>query len=147
MAVSPFEAAKFICERGSWEVTNLALQKILYIAQLVHIGRTGGERLVDAEFEAWAYGPVVPSLYRKVRVFGDKPIRNVFFAVKGIDNNHIVSVLEEVCERLLPKSPGELVSMTHWEQGAWAKNYEPGARGIVIPDADILGEYRARTAA
>ena len=146
MPVSPYEAGRIICERGLWKVTNLALQKILYIAHMIHMGRTGGERLVNADFEAWDYGPVVPSLYRKVRPFGDKPIPNIFFAVQDVSNNRIASTLDEACEHLLPKRPGELVAITHWEEGAWAKNYIPGVRGIVIPDADILVEYEARTA-
>jgi uncharacterized phage-associated protein len=113
---------------------------------MIHMGRTGGERLIGAEFEAWDYGPVIPTLYYKVRAFGDKPIRNVFFSARKIRDGEALSALDETCEMLLSKRPGQLVAITHWEHGAWAKNYVPGVHGIVIPDADILGEYRARTA-
>lgn len=30
--------------------------------------------------------------------------------------------------------------------GAWAKHYIPGARGVTIPNADIVDEYNKRTA-
>ncbi|WP_410207286.1 Panacea domain-containing protein [Bradyrhizobium japonicum] len=59
MSIASSSAARHICARGNWGVTNLALQKILYMAQMVHLGRTG-QRLVDAEFQAWDYGPVEP---------------------------------------------------------------------------------------
>lgn len=144
MAVKSIDAAKFVCERGEWRVTNLSLQKILYIAHMVHMGRTN-TRLIRAPFEAWAYGPVIPSLYRKVKAFGDKPILDIFSSAEAIVGAE-ADTLAEACEHLLKKKPGELVAITHWPGGAWAKNYNSKIRGIVIPDSDILDEYKARTA-
>ena len=140
MSIPANSAARYVCARGDWGVTNLALQKILYLAQMVHLGRTG-ERLVDGEFEAWDYGPVNPDLYRTVRIFGDKPIQNVFFGAPRIFGTPEEETLREACEHLLGKSPSELVAMTHQQNGAWAKNYVPGVRSIVIPDTDIVAEY------
>lgn len=146
MTIGALDAAKRVCERGSWQVTNLALQKILYMAQMVHLGRTN-ERLLAGTFEAWDYGPVLPVVYQRVKLFGDKPIQDVFFSARPISDAGRSAVLEEACQHLLSKRPGELVAMTHWTHGAWAKNYVAGARGIVIPDADIIDEYNARVAA
>lgn len=146
MSVASSSAARHICSRGNWSVTNLALQKILYMAQMVHLGRTG-HRLVDAEFQAWDYGPVEPNLYRQVRIFGNKPIQDVFFWAPSIDLAPEKATLDEACDYLIAKSPGELVAMTHWQNGAWARHYVPGARSIVIPDADIAAEYHARVGA
>src|SRR4051812_32390709 len=118
MPIASSSAARLICQRGNWGVTNLSLQKILYMAHMVHLGRTG-QRLVNAEFQAWDYGPVEPQLYRQVRIFGNKPIQDLFFsapAAAGLE----AATLEEACNFLLPKSPGELVAMTHWQNGAWA---------------------------
>ena len=145
MSVSSASAAKFICARGNWGVTNLALQKILYMAHMVHLGRTG-QRLVDAEFQAWDYGPVEPNLYRQVRMFGNRPIQDIFYFSSPVAGAE-AATLEEACAFLIPKSPGELVAMTHWQEGAWARHYVPGSRSIPIPDADIIAEYRARTSA
>lgn len=143
MSVASSAAARHICARGNWSVTNLALQKILYMAHMVHLGRTGS-RLVDAQFQAWDYGPVEPDLYRKVRMFGDRPIQDIFFVAPVVEGMPERSTLDEACDFLLPKSPGELVAMTHWQNGAWAKHYVPGVRSIPIPDADIIAEYNAR---
>ena len=35
MMLTPMQAARKICEHGSWKVTNLQLQKILYLAQML----------------------------------------------------------------------------------------------------------------
>jgi len=145
MSIPAYSAARYVCANGNWGVTNLALQKILYLAHMVHLGRTG-QRLIDDEFEAWDYGPVNPKLYRDVKMFGDKPIQNVFFGAPKIFGTPEEETLRDACEHLLTKSPGELVAMTHRQNGAWAKNYVPGIRSIVIPDADIIAEYAIRTA-
>ena len=39
------QAARKICEHGSWKITNLGLQKILYISQMLFMGENGGFRL------------------------------------------------------------------------------------------------------
>jgi uncharacterized phage-associated protein len=144
MAVNVNAAAHYICNAGNWTVTNLALQKILYLAHMVHIGRYGVP-LVNGRFEAWDYGPVHPELYQKVKAFGAKPIPNVFFALDQVGDGLEKSTLQEASNNLLNKSAAELVSNTHWEQGAWAMHYNPSQRNILIPEQDIAREYGTRT--
>ena len=52
--------------------------------------------------------------------------------------------MDEACDGLFGKKPGELVNITHWRNGAWAKNYVAGKKGTKIPDSDIRDEYTAR---
>lgn len=144
MAIHSLTAARRVCEDGRWRVTNLALQKLLYIAHMIHLGRNGSP-LIGEQFEAWDYGPVEPTVYRKVKVFGDRPIQDVFYSAPPVVPSPEVRTIDETCDRFGSKSPAELVAMTHWESGAWAKNYRPGVMGIVIPNADIIAEYAART--
>ncbi len=145
MAARLDSVCRFICERGEWKVTNLQLQKVLYLAQMVHMGQNEGQRLADANFEAWDYGPVEPTVYRKVRMFGSSPIQDVFTESRKFkDGDARRAVLEQVCDDLLPRRAGELVEITHWKDGAWARHYEAGTRGRPIPDADIVAEYHDR---
>ncbi|WP_298958130.1 type II toxin-antitoxin system antitoxin SocA domain-containing protein [uncultured Methylobacterium sp.] len=147
MAARLDSVSKFICENSDWTATNLQLQKLLYLAQMIYMGRNAGSRLVDANFEAWDYGPVEPNLYKKVRMFGSRPISDVFFKARQFKKDDARrTFLEEFCRDLLPKRAGELVEITHWDGGAWAKHYIPGARGIQIPDRDIALEYADRIA-
>jgi uncharacterized phage-associated protein len=142
MTVSANVAAQYICEKSGWSITQLALQKILYLANMVHLGRGYGP-LLDGHFEAWDYGPVHPIVYQKVKAFGSKPIPNVFWLRDPVDGT-IKDVLDEACVRLLNKTPGELVQNTHWSKGAWARHYLPDVKNIAIPEASILDDYRAR---
>ena len=147
MAVHPFASATQICELGGWRVTNLELQKILYIAHMVHMGENNGARLINGSFEAWDYGPVEPNIYHKVKIFGGNPIQDIFFAHPPIEMSAEWNTIVNAAKFLLGKRPGELVAITHWEKGAWAKNYVSGIKGIAIPDSDIIAEYNARVAA
>lgn len=146
MSVRTFASARFICQQGDWQVTNLALQKILYLAHMVHLGKTGSP-LITPKFEAWDYGPVVPKLYRHVRDFGEKPILDVFTTEPSVVGSPEGDTLQAACDSLLKLRPGQLVALTHQKGGAWERNYVPGVHGIELPDADIIDEYRFRKAA
>ena len=63
MAIAPLKAAKFVCETGGWNITNLSLQKILYFCHLAFLGENEGKPLFDKNFEAWELGPVLRSVY------------------------------------------------------------------------------------
>lgn len=147
MAARSDSVCRYICETGDWRVINLQLQKVLYLAQMIYLG-VEGDRLADVSFEAWDHGPVVPKVYRQVRRFGASSIKNVFDESRPFSpSSRRRQVLSDVCRDLLPMKPAQLVEITHWEEGAWAAHYEPGIRGIRIPDSAILREYNARVRA
>ena len=56
MAISVLEAAKHIGARSHWSLSNLKMQKLLYIAHMFHLG-IYNKPLVCEFFEAWDYGP------------------------------------------------------------------------------------------
>jgi uncharacterized phage-associated protein len=145
MSVSVFSAARHLCERSGWTLSNLKLQKILYLAHMVHMGEKG-EPLITERFEAWDYGPVSPDLYRKVRVFGSSPIRNVFHGVPLPKSPTVIETLDDVYNQVGSWTAGELVRSTHRKNGAWDRTYIPGAMGIPIPNEAIQQEYRDRAA-
>lgn len=140
--VSVFDAAKVICERSNWTVTNLSLQKILYLSHMFFMGRTGGEKLIRENFEAWEFGPVVPALYHKVKMFGSGAIRDGFFSAIPIQDGPRAAILDEASNALLPIKASKLVAITHAPHGAWAQSYNRDIKGIVIPSHRILEEYR-----
>lgn len=144
MAVTSHEAARHLCRVSEWTLTNLALQKMLYLAHMSYVGVHEGMELVDEGFEAWAYGPVLPSLYRQVKTFGNGPIRDVFYHVKDISSRPEGVMLSSAWKHLKSKTASELVAMTHWANGAWAKVYTPGIYGSEIPTSLILEEYETR---
>ena len=135
--------AKRLLELSDWSLTNLKLQKLLYIAHMIWLGRTG-QPLIREAFEAWDYGPVCPVVYHRAKCFGARPVGNVFPDVPDLRDEEVEKLLREIVEVLGCESPGKLVAIAHWERGAWARNYIPGARGVRIPNEHIREEYRER---
>lgn len=110
------------------------------------LGRSGGETpLVSELFQAWDYGPVLPTVYHRAKAFGNEPVQDVFRAFPSIDGTREAHVIEEAVEATAKMRPGALIATTHWDGGAWAKYYVPGVRNATIPNIAILDEYRART--
>lgn len=146
MSVSAFAAAKHICRASDWTTSNLVLQKMLYLAHMSYLGQHSAA-LIEQPFEAWDYGPVIAPLYSRAKIFGDTPVRDVFYNEPEIASSPEGVMLTSAYNHLKDKSPGELIAITHWELGAWAKNYERGVKHKLIPAHDIIDEYNKRLSA
>ncbi len=120
------------------------MQKLVYIAHMLHMGMCDDKPLVFGHFEAWDFGPVHPQLYHTLKRFGNKPVTmDVFQSVPSMGEGRAAEIVDDVVEQL-SDSTTRLVAITHWEKGAWAKHYIPNVKGIVIPDGEILQEYKDR---
>lgn len=70
--LSALSAAKYIiayCNKYSISISNLKLQKILYLMQAEFLIAIKHPCFIDA-IEAWDFGPVIPDVYYHYRVFG-----------------------------------------------------------------------------
>lgn len=141
--ISSFSLAREICERSGWKVTNLALQKIIYLLHMFYTG-TKKKMLVAEQFEAWDHGPVIPELYHKLKGFGANPVRDIFFSAPEIKDSEIKEILDINVPKLLAKSPAQLIAVTHQPLGAWFKRYRSGVRHVAILQSDIVEEFDER---
>lgn len=142
MSVDVFVAAKTLGECCKWRVSNLKMQKLLYLANLDYMGKEEGERLIDSPFEAWDYGPVQPSLYYKLRRFGARNVRDIFFGEDCLTSDDKEFDVLSRMSKLWHTDSGVLVRFTHGNGGGWEKVYEPGVRSRIIPDEFIMEEYK-----
>ena len=140
--MSALTAAATLAEISGWTLTNLQLQKLLYMAQMYHIGAQHTP-IFDEDFEAWKLGPVQPAVYRRAKMFGGRPIENLFVNDR-LPNGTRRDAIEATYRDLGSLPAWELVQMTHWKDGAWAKNYDGHDAGSTIPKSDILAEYNER---
>lgn len=145
MAISVLSAARHLGQRSGWTLSNLQLQKILYLAHMMHLGEKGAP-LLTGGFEAWDYGPVNPELYSVAKIFGSSPVRDVFHGATPVKpDSDEAATLNDACDQLSSVPAGRLVAITHDKLGAWYRAYAPGLRGVPITQAEILKEYQRRT--
>ena len=141
MTISILSAARRLGESSGWTLSNLELQKLAYLAHMFYMGRHSGEPLVHGHFEAWDYGPVHPDLYHRAKMFGSDYVQSFIFNGVSDAAGREKEILDEAYRDLGHVKAGRLVSATHRCGGAWEINYRPGAKGVIIPNADILAEY------
>jgi len=114
---------------------------------MTHLGKYD-KPVIAARFEAWKYGPVNRILYDEVNHFRANPIPST--AVVG--NSHVLDatdgagkdVLDWTIKELSGMSAYDLIRITHWENGAWAKTYNPLDWSIQIPESLMRQEYLDR---
>lgn len=140
--VSVFSAARRLGEKSGWSLTHYHMQKLLYLAHMFYMGNTN-EPLVDGYFEAWEFGPVHPQLHHLLKWYGAEFIRPKALAFAPPVENETSRVFLDAVVEQVPKE--DLLAITHWEEGAWAKYYEHGVKGIRLPDTAIADEYKKRS--
>lgn len=101
-------------DRGD-SITNLKLQKLLYYLQGFWLAEYDTP-LFDEPIEAWAYGPVVPSVYNLYKSYGKKAI-DVNPSEEPIQLNSAEeeTLFDEVYNLYNQYSASALVRMTHNE--------------------------------
>lgn len=65
--------ANYIIKNSKKDLSNLELQKILYFTELAYIKKFD-RHLIEDDFEAWQYGPIIKSVYYKYRNYGANSI-------------------------------------------------------------------------
>jgi uncharacterized phage-associated protein len=123
------------------DMTNLKLNKLLYFAQGTSLAKTGNV-LFDEDFEAWKLGPVVPSVYRAYKTYGDNPIPvSECEDARSLFTDEQYSLLLDVAREYLKAPASNLVDETHQPGTPWKKYYVSGKNHAVIPTCDIKNYF------
>ena len=111
-------------------VSNLKLQKLLYFVQGYFLAYSNGEEACfKEEIEAWAFGPVVESVYYEFRGYGSNDIPNFCVEHFNISNKDIEKI-ESVINMFKDYSANNLVTITH-QQDPWKNTYYPYQNNII----------------
>ncbi|MBR9864893.1 MAG: SocA family protein [Rhodobacteraceae bacterium] len=125
-------------------LTPMQLLKLVYIAHgwmLALYNRP----LIRDDVQAWQYGPVIPSLYNKIRRFKSGPVTQVS-AEEGETLDHAeVSIVRQVYEKYGHLSGPALSRLTHADGTPWHITYVPHSFGDVIPN-DLIEDHYSRLA-
>lgn len=137
------DLAHYIVDKSTRDdkpVSNLQLQKMMYFIQYTHCKYYGEPLFDDEEFQAWQYGPVVPSVYDEYSSYGGRAITELY---EGVDRKTLFGRLADWVDsgiRVLRKySPWDLVSVAHAKGSPWYQIWNNGAgRYDTIPNSLIL---------
>lgn len=145
MEPSVFDVADYFLvryEREGSEVTHLQLQKMCYYAQAYHLAEYG-EEMFNSSFEAWAHGPVSPTLYYKYRNAGYQPLPSPLGVNMSKFTSYMLDILDTVWNKFWKKDPKWLEKQTHmelpWQQARGSTPY--GEKCTQTIDADVMRDY------
>lgn len=139
MTITAFEAAKKFGNLSGWTITNLRLQKLLYLAHKYHL-KTYRTPLISRPFEAWKYGPVLPVVYERCKIFYTRPVVDTFYGIPLIEGCEEETSIKNTFEQYNNTSTRELVNITHLENGAWDKTVKEFGLYAPIKNEYILNE-------
>lgn len=133
------DLAKYIINTSYRGLSNLELQKTMYFVELDYYKQTG-KHLVDDEFKAWQYGPVVPDVYEEYRHYGSRYIEEADMPDKSKMSQVNTSIIEETVDRCSDRKSWELVKESHRSDGAWQETLNAGSLGDTIKQNLIAKE-------
>lgn len=144
-----------IAEHSQRQVTNLALNKILYFLHAAFL-HAHGQPLISAKIEAWDHGPVFREIYHQFKRFGRaeitgravrlNPANGEFQEVQAAFSDIERAFIQQNAGQLLDLSPGKLVDMSHVRDGPWYVARFGGGTlnpGVEITDDLILAAGKA----
>lgn len=112
-----------VAYENNLSVNNLGLQKVMYFA--IRTQKNNHEllsQMYDEPFYIWRYGPIVPKIYRKYRIYGASSIIE-----KGQKSDEY-SIFDESIIKLLKEDLFTLIDKSR-EHKFWQKNKDKIVKG------------------
>jgi uncharacterized phage-associated protein len=126
-------------------LTPLQILKLVYLAHAWSLGLYARPLITD-EIQAWQYGPVIPSLYDRMKDYRGNPVTAPLPTFQNESLSPSQSRLIEQVNDLYGDMTGpELSRITHAPGSPWSQVYEPGKFGIPISN-DIIRDHYKRLA-
>lgn len=124
------------CNEMRSPISNLKLQKILYFVQAEFLV-TIGEVCFRETIEAWDFGPVVPIVYQRYKVYGSANIPYYQSRIRYRIQPDDLEILDGIIDECAGYSASMLVEITH-RQTPWKKAYRSASK-IITPES--IKEY------
>ncbi|HEY0834360.1 MAG TPA: type II toxin-antitoxin system antitoxin SocA domain-containing protein [Azospirillum sp.] len=128
-------------------ITPLEVQKLLYFTEGLHLALTDAP-LFDEDFQAWQFGPALPSVYRRLRRFEGRPISHLIVDAKSITevSEPLMRIARSVYDLFSKYDPEKLVGLTHlpgtpWDVVRELHNVPKGEPSQYPIDTDLIAEW------
>lgn len=127
------------------QMTPMQLIKLSYIAHGFSLA-INQRPLLGESVEAWRYGPVIPSLYRKLKKYGSAKVdRPLAPAIVGLRSESLdpddSALIDAVFAKYGSLTGLQLSYLTHKKGTPWERAYRPDEYGIDLDDTDIRRHY------
>ena len=134
-----------LAEGSSSPVTNMQVQKLVYLANGFHLG-ISGKPLIYNNIHAWQFGPVIPKLYKALQIFGNGTVTGRLASEDSVPEESFAhNVIKHVWDSYGRMSGGQLSALTHLPDSPWHNTWErDGNKFGVIPVELIANHYRER---
>lgn len=120
-------------------ITNLKLQKLLYYAQGWHLVKFRAPLFSD-KIEAWAFGPVIPSVFKVYKDSCFLPIEGKLHEQEKKFTKSQLVFLDKIYQNFMPYTTKQLTHMTQLEE-PWLASYEK-TKKKVIPNELMASFYK-----
>jgi len=126
-------------------ITQMQLQKMVFFAQGYHLAKYD-EKLIQEDFQAWKFGPVVPRLYDIYKLNGSYPITDTLsnswnpFEVPVTLDEKALDAIDYTWKATSHLSALQLSNWTHLQGSPWERTYKPYDMGVSI-DNDLIKSY------
>lgn len=117
------------CNETGNTISNLKLQKILYFVQAEFLVSTGGACFPEA-IEAWDFGPVVPEVYHRYKVYGSANIPYMGGGKTVKISSKDQKLMDGIIDECSGYSASSLVEITH-QQDPWRDAYRPYMGNVI----------------
>lgn len=124
-------------------LTHMQLQKLVYLAHGWNLAVNGRE-LIEDEFEAWEFGPVIRKLYNALTKYGKNPITHLIrwgddtpfiYDDDGIARAELLPEEAAVVAKVWSEYKGfeafKLSALTHAKGSPWENIYEKGKNKVI----------------
>jgi uncharacterized phage-associated protein len=159
----PFQAksiANYFLEKGRQEgieISPMKIQKLVYFSHGWYLA-ANNEPLINEQIEAWAYGPVVPSLYKAFRQYGRDTITSpatevifptgqtgilnaAFVPVPPPSDTGVTSFLDVIWDLYKDFSAIQLSNFTHAADTPWSKTWRHDLPNNTDIPTELIREY------
>ncbi len=128
--IDGIKLAKYILQKSKKRLSNLELQKYLYITEVNFI-KEFDITLIKDNFEAWQLGPVIIEVYLEYRNYGansiDIPTSKIDLELEEKYINNINSSIE-YCDKFIY---WDLVAMIQFKDSAWDITVKKEPKSII----------------
>ena len=117
------------CNKNNLTISNLRLQKVLYFIQAEFL-ISRGHPCFPEEIEAWDFGPVVPEVYQKYKLYGGATIPCNNYTESGLILEEDRKLIDSIIMECTKYTTSQLVEITH-NQTPWKQAHNPYGQRII----------------